>query len=271
LTALFALVLIPGAAVPADAASTTATGPVSLTVSGADSAPLGVAYPVTIAATNTTTTTFDSQAHLTFVAPLGAQLQGAIVDSAGGACARVGGGSNGALVLCPLTSLAPGASATVTFALVPLTLGTLAVSVSAADTGIVSGTGLQVPVVPAPTDVQVTGSASTGSPALGSTFNYTFQVKDNGPWPAPGVTFCDTLPSALSFVGVTTSIGTCQQTVGTVSCAFDDLAVGGQATVTISVRAPDVAESIIDTATVAEGVTDRQQSNNAVSVAVQSR
>jgi uncharacterized repeat protein (TIGR01451 family) len=269
--ALFGLMLSVGAAASAQAASFSATGPVSVTVSGADTAMLGMAYPVTIVASNATPTTFDSQAQVNFATPFGAQLQGAIFNSTGGACGRVGGGSNGALVVCPLTGLAPGASATLTFTLVPQTLGTLGVSVAGFDAGVVSSTGLQVPVAPAPTDVQVTGSASTGSPALGSTFSYTYQVKDNGPWPAPGVILSDSLPASVGFVGVTTSTGSCTQTAGTVSCMVGDLAVGSQATVTISVQAPGMSQSITNTATVASGATDRQPSNNTVSVTVQTR
>ena len=90
---------------------------------------------------------------------------------------------------------------------------------------------LSVPVNPAPTDVQVTGSASTGSPPVGSDFSYTFQVKDNGPWPAPGVTFADTVPSTLGLIGVTSSLGTCSTVGSTVSCDFGDMAVGSQANV----------------------------------------
>lgn len=256
----------------ADAASFSGAGPVSLVVSGADTATLGVAYPVTVMATNTTPTAFDSQAHVTLATPFGAQLQGAIVNSTGAACGRVGGGSNGALVVCPLTSLAPGASATVSFTLVPQTLGSLGVSAAGVDqSGVVSVVGLQVPTAPAPTDVQITGSASTGSPAFGSTFSYTYQVKDSGPWPAAGVTFTDALPASVGFVGLTTSAGSCTQIDSTVTCAFGDMAVGSQATVTVSVQAPGVAESITNTATAAEAVTDRQPSNNAVSVAVQTR
>jgi uncharacterized repeat protein (TIGR01451 family) len=259
------------AAASAHAASFSDAGPVSLVVSGADTATLGVAYPVTIIATNSTSTTFDAQARVTFATPFGAQVQGAIVNSTGGICGRVGGGSNGALVVCPLTSLVPGASATITFTLVPLTLGSLGVAVSGFDMGVVSGTGLQVPIAPAPTDVQITGSASTGSPVLGSTFSYTYQVKNGGPWPAPGVTFSDVLPSPVGFVGVTTSAGSCTQTEGTVTCAFGDMLVGGQATVTITVQAPGLAESITNTGRVAEGVADRQPANNSVSVTVQTR
>jgi len=37
-------------------------------------------------------------------------------------------------------------------------------------------------VAPAATDVQITSAASTGSPSVGSTFTYTDQIKNAGPW-----------------------------------------------------------------------------------------
>jgi uncharacterized repeat protein (TIGR01451 family) len=258
---------------PAQAATVSASGPLTLTVSGAETAPLGVPYPVMVIVTNATPDPTGADARVSLGIPLGAQLQGAIVNTTGAACARVGGGSNGALVICPVPGLVSGGSATISFSVVPQTLGVLGVSVGDIDGGTTSGVGLVVPVAPAPTDVQVTGSASTGSPALGSTFTYTYQVKDNGPWPAPGVTFSDTLPSSLELLGVTSSVGTCSQAAGTVSCALGDLPVGGQANVSLSVQAPPVAESVTDTASaaMADGVTDRQPANNAVSVTVQAR
>jgi uncharacterized repeat protein (TIGR01451 family) len=269
--ALAGVALIVATVGPAQAATVGASGPLSLTLSGADTAPIGAPYPVTVLVTNTTPDPTGSQATVAFATPLGVQLQGAIVNSTGGLCARAGGGSNGALVNCQLSSLAPGASATITFSVVPLTLGSLGLGVSTVDAGTITSAELQVPVAPAPTDVQVTGSASTGSPAVGSTFTYRFQVKDNGPWPAPGVTFSDALPASVAFIDVTTTAGTCSQVAGTVSCAFGDMAVGSQANVSIDVQAPSVAESIANTATVALGATDRQPSNNSVTITVQSR
>jgi uncharacterized repeat protein (TIGR01451 family) len=130
---------------------------------------------------------------------------------------------------------------------------------------------LSVPVTPAPTDVQVTGFASTGSPKLGSVYSYTFQVKNDGPFLAPSVTFSDALPASLSFVGVTSNSGACSQAAGSVSCALGDLAVGSQADVLISVQAPATAQSITDNASVSEAVTDRNPANNTVAVTVQAK
>jgi uncharacterized repeat protein (TIGR01451 family) len=255
----------------AQAASASATGPLGITMSGPDSAPIGSAYPVTVLVTNTTSNPTGAAGQVTFATPLGVQLQGAIVNSTGAACARAGGGSNGALVVCPLASVAPGASASITFSVVPLTLGTLSLGADAVDAGVIANAVLSVPVVAAPTDVQVTGAASTGSPAVGATFSYTYQVKDNGPWPAPGVSFSDALPASLGFVAVSSTAGACSRSDGTVSCGFGDLPVGGQANVVITVQAPLAAESVVDTAFVSLVGTDRQTANNATTVSVQIR
>ena len=59
--ALFGVALFVGAAASAQAADFTAAGPVSLVVSGADNAALGVVYPVTVMATNTTPNPLDAQ------------------------------------------------------------------------------------------------------------------------------------------------------------------------------------------------------------------
>jgi Domain of unknown function DUF11 len=83
------------------------------------------------------------------------------------------------------------------------------------------------------------------------------------------VTFGDTLPASLSFVGVTSSADSCSQAAGIINCAFGNMAVGAQANVVISVQAPATAQTITDSASVAEGVTDRQPANNTVSVTVQ--
>ncbi len=126
-----------------------------------------------------------------------------------------------------------------------------------------------VTIIPGPTDVQVTGFASTGSPPVNSTFTYTFQVKNNGPQIAGGVTFSDTLPAPLAFAGVTTTSGSCAFSSGTVACQLGDLAVGAQDNVVITAVAPPTPQIIGDTATVASIYGDLKPDNNSVTVTVQ--
>jgi uncharacterized repeat protein (TIGR01451 family) len=170
--------------------------------------------------------------------------------------------------------LAPGASVVLTISFIPTSLDTLDTTVGIV--GDVPGMGLLSnpvdlvsTVSPGPTDVQVTGSASTGSPARGAIFSYTFQVKNNGPLPAYAVSFSDPLPAEVGFSSVQTSVGSCLQAAGTVSCALGDLAVGAQANIVITVVAPTSPATFINTASVTTASPDRQPSNNSVGVTVQ--
>jgi uncharacterized repeat protein (TIGR01451 family) len=129
---------------------------------------------------------------------------------------------------------------------------------------------LTTQVAPLPTDVQVTGFASTGSPTTGSSFSYTYQIKNNGPAGAGGVTFTDTLPAALTFVSVN-SISPCSETGATVTCDLGGLVVGAQAIVTINVVAPASATTITNIGSASSSATDTQPANNSFPVTVQVR
>jgi hypothetical protein len=85
------------------------------------------------------------------------------------------------------------------------------------------------------------------------------------------VTFSNALPSVVSLVGVSTTTGSCAVSGATVTCNLGDLPVGGQANVTLVVRAPATPQTFTDTATVAMADTDREPSNNSVGVTVQVR
>src|SRR5205085_4508851 len=127
-------------------------------------------------------------------------------------------------------------------------------------------------------DIQVSGSASTGSPGPGQPFSYTFMVKNSGPDTATAVNFTDPLP-----VGTTLGFGTvngfsapCSTTtgangVGTVSCNLFDIVKGSQATVVVYLDAPMTAGTFSDTGNVTSSVADPQLSNNSVTVTAQGK
>lgn len=256
---------------PAHAASS--PGPLAASLVAGAPAQVGVPETLTYTATNTTATSISGivviPSSTTDTVTL-ASLQQAIkvVQPAGLVC-----------VLrhfeCLLSApLAPGDSIIMTLTFTPLSLDTLTTTVvnvftPTGGTDVSNQVDLLTPVSPGPTDVQVTGFASTGSPARGATFTYTFQVKNNGPEPAYAVTFGDPLPAAVSLVGVQTSAGSCAQAAGTVNCSLGDLAVGAQATVVITVVAPAAPSTFTNTASVGSGSPDRQPSNNSVGVTVQ--
>lgn len=188
------------------------------------------------------------------------------LKSTGITCAGTHGN---ALIICSPTTFASGASVRYALTVRPTVAGTLS-NTALGDPDFLLESQVSVQVAPAPTDVQVTGSASTGSPSVGSTFSYTFQVKDNGPWSVPDVTFSDPLPSQVSVVGASTDNGsTCNQTAGTVTCDLGGTNVGQQVNVVITVVAPTAPSTFTNTATITPSVTDTQPSNNSVSVTVQ--
>jgi uncharacterized repeat protein (TIGR01451 family) len=123
------------------------------------------------------------------------------------------------------------------------------------------------------TDLALTGSASTGSPAFGSPFSYKFQVKNNGRSDAPAATFDDPLPGAVTGTSVSTDTGSCVVDTVTngVHCDLGGLAAGKQATIVVNATAPTAAGSITNTASTGMAGTDTNPANNSASVTVQPR
>lgn len=138
-------------------------------------------------------------------------------------------------------------------------------------------------VVPGATDIQIKGAASTGSPAAGSTFAYTFQIKNAGPWGTyGGIIFTDTLPASLTLVGASVSplsalaALSCSAQGPTVTCPLNELQAGGtsgQATITLTVVASSVPQQIVNMASALTVLpqTDSNASNNSATVTVTSK
>lgn len=130
---------------------------------------------------------------------------------------------------------------------------------------------------PAATDEQLTGSASTGSPGVGANYTYNYQIKNAGPWGTyGGVTFTDTLPTSLTYVGYTASQGTTCSAVGqAVTCQVPDRTNqnGQSSTIALTVTAPSTAQQIANVASIAftSPQTDSNTANNSVSIIVTSK
>jgi uncharacterized repeat protein (TIGR01451 family) len=204
---------------------------------------VSVPPPIVAGVTSTYTLTFTNttSSPLTNVVAEGSLPSGVSLQRIGG-CARLGG-NQAQSILCSLPNLQPGASDTATFSILASDVGTDQLQFGASGgapvpgvPGALQGVGdsvtLPVTVQPGPTDIQVTGSSNNGSPPVGGSFNYTFQVRNNGPLAAAGVAFDDLLPPSILPAGtVTVDNGTCtaNPVAHTVHCDIGDL--GRRATV----------------------------------------
>lgn len=123
-------------------------------------------------------------------------------------------------------------------------------------------------------DLQLSGSASTGSPVAGQPFSYAFQIKNSGPQDAFGTVFRAQLPAGTVVTassggagGVAAQCTTSDSAVGpVVSCAIGWIGSSAQGSVQINVDAPGTAGTYATTATVSSTVSDPQPSNNSTTV-----
>jgi uncharacterized repeat protein (TIGR01451 family) len=125
------------------------------------------------------------------------------------------------------------------------------------DAAVVIGGG-QVSLTEKPTDLSVAQSASR----TGNSLIYTITVRNNGPNPASGVILTNNLPAGVPARDVKTSQGSCTG-LGTtqVRCSLGNLAVGGTATVQITVR-PRSSGTLTNTVSVGGNQPDPNNANN---------
>ncbi len=98
-------------------------------------------------------------------------------------------------------------------------------------------THIVVGVRAATADIEVTQSALPDPVEPGGILTYTFHVQNNGPSTATGVTLTDTIPGTTTFIGSSTTLGSCSGSPA-VTCNLGTMTVGQTATVTIQVQAP---------------------------------
>jgi len=253
-------------AIPPDI-SLTNTGPTSVN-SGANAT-----YTITV---NNATTTRVPAVTLSDSWPSGATFISA--TSSQGTCASAVGS-----VSCNLGSIAGSGSATVTLVLQLTTQTTNTATGSMkdsagnpltdptpADDTAASTTSISAPTTT--TDIQVTGSAQNGGPAVGTADTYTWQIRNNQKTDANAVVFTTNLPPSLQFASASTSLGTCSTPApgaagGTVTCNASVLSGGSTMTVTVNVIATQ-AGSIADTGVASFTGTDTNPANNSFTVTI---
>jgi uncharacterized repeat protein (TIGR01451 family) len=277
-----ALVVVAGAVGLSGAYVTSSTALAETVTSSNRAVAISVPPPVVAGVASTYTLTFTNTATSTTtnVVAVGSLPSGMTLKSIGN-CARLGGNQSTSFN-CTMPNLAPGASESATFSILASTTGSydipfgVAAAIPDPNTpGASDITGdqatLTVNVQPGPTDIQVTGSSNNGSPPLGGTFDYTFQVKNNGPIPAGGITLDDALPASIHLVGnPTIDVGSCTTNIAlnSVHCDIGNLGVGQQSTISLAAT-PSASGVIANTATIDTTGTDSHPANNSVTVTVQ--
>src|SRR4051794_23967485 len=105
-------------------------------------------------------------------------------------------------------------------------------------------------------DLQISGSASTGSPNAGSSYSYRFGVKNSGPLSADA-TFSTPLPAGVGFNGGTVNGAPgCTAVDSNISCSLGTIAGGSQGAVVLNAYAPTSVGSYSLVASVASAVAD---------------
>ncbi|MEJ2696930.1 MAG: DUF11 domain-containing protein [Candidatus Sulfobium sp.] len=120
-------------------------------------------------------------------------------------------------------------------------------------------TTVNVPEVPA--DVSIVKTAP-GTVAMGSSFNYSLTVTNNGPGTATHVTVTDVLPNEVSFVSAAPQSGTCAVANDVLTCELGDMSNGASLNITVTVQAdPAFFGTITNTGVVAAGGDDNPNNN----------
>ena len=265
----------------AQSAAVTPTAPpaspdVSLTMTGPASMTFGAKAVYALTVTNNSPVS-DPSVVVTDVLPsIGAALTSAVPSQ--GACQL----ANSTLT-CSLGSLAAGATASIN---VTLTMFASDASQASAVIDDASGNPLTDPTPgdnsasvatamiasSSTTDIQVTGAAQNGGPAVGTSDTYTWQIKNGGNQAANAVAFSTTLPPNLPFISATSPQGTCIGPApgkgGTISCGAASLAVGQTMVVTVNVSLP-VPGSITVTGAATFNGSDTNAANNSFPVTIQ--
>jgi len=188
-------------------------------------------------------------------------------------------------ISCNLGAIAGSGSATVTLtlSLTAQTTNTATVSMKNAagatitDPTPADDTASATTTITAPqttTDVQVTGSAANGGPAVGSADTLTWQIHNAGNQAANALSFTITMSAGTTLASVNTSVGTCTGpalgTSGTITCTAPSLAAAATMIVTENVNVVQ-AGSLATTGTASFSGTDTNPANNSFTVTLNAK
>ena len=124
-----------------------------------------------------------------------------------------------------------------------------------------------VTTAPAQADLALTKVSNVATASLNNAFGYTLTVTNKGPQAATGAQLVDTLPGGVVFSNATSSVGTCTNIGGVLTCDFGTLANGATATVSVVVTPTNPAvASACNTGTVTNSLLDPVTANNSATV-----
>jgi uncharacterized repeat protein (TIGR01451 family) len=110
------------------------------------------------------------------------------------------------------------------------------------------------------------GKVATPEPVqISSNLTYIISVTNNGPSSAADVTVTDTLPEGVIFVSANSSIGSCVEAAGVVTCTLGALNSGSFATMTVVITVTN-AGSITNVAGVTSSLVDPNPADNVATV-----
>ncbi|MGQ0678380.1 MAG: choice-of-anchor P family protein [Actinomycetota bacterium] len=180
-----------------------------------------------------------------------------------GSCAEAAG-----TVTCDIGNLGAGQSAVITIKVTPTAAGeienTVTVTGTEPDPDPTNNTATTTTTVnPIPmADLSVTKTDSPDPVQVGDELTYTVTVTNNSPTTgATGVVAEDTLPAGVTFVSAVSTIGSCAEAAGTVTCDIGNLGAGQSAVITIKVT-PTAAGQIENTVSVTGTEPDPDPTNN---------
>ncbi len=113
-------------------------------------------------------------------------------------------------------------------------------------------------------DMEVSLSADADPVLAGEALTYTITVTNRGPDDAQSVRIVDTFPQDALFISADAGEGTVNTSDGEAQFVLSGLAAGASATVTLTLKAPRGADSLMNDATVKGPNIDPDESNNAV-------